>query len=84
MTTKIQIENGRLRCTDGKMRSVDNCRFCVHSRKFIIAGKEEKSPALAYCVRERVTKSVAYEKAEAVICAEERGDGFSSIGNIIA
>ncbi len=81
---ELPISSGKVTCTDGSLRSTENCRFCVHSRYFVINGKQERSPALAFCLRERAVKEVAYLQASAVGCAESRGDGFSSIGNIIA
>ena len=81
---ELPVSSGKVTCTDGRLRSTDNCRFCVHSRYFVINGIQERSPSLAFCLRERTTKEVAYLQASAVGCAESRGDGFSSIGNIIA
>ncbi len=82
--TEIPVVNGTLRCTNGRTVTPTDCRFCMHSRYFIINGKKERSPALAFCLCERVTKPAAYEKARAVGCAERAGDGFANIGNIIA
>lgn len=81
---EFAVTNGKVRCSDGRERSVENCRFCVHSRYFVICGVQERSPSLAFCLRERTVKEVEYQKASAVGCAESRGDGFASIGNIIA
>ena len=80
---ELAVSGGKVTCTDGRLRSTENCRFCVHSRYFVIGGVQERSPALAFCLRERAVKEVDYQKASAVGCAESRGDGFSSIGNII-
>ena len=82
--SELPVSAGKVTCTDGRLRSTENCRFCVHSRYFVINGVQERSPSLAFCLRERTTKEVAYLQASAVGCAESRGDGFSSIGNIIA
>lgn len=82
--TEILISNGMLRCTDGSMITPEKCRFCMHSRSFVVGGKKERSPALAFCLRERTVKPVDYMKATAVFCAESRGDGYASIGNIIS
>lgn len=82
--SELSASAGKVTCTDGRLRSTENCRFCVHSRYFVINGVQERSPSLAFCLRERTVKEVEYLKASAVGCAESRGDGFSSIGNIIA
>lgn len=82
--SEIPVENGRLRCTDGRMVTPEKCRFCMHSRYFVIDGVSHRSPALAFCLRERVCEEVAYAKASVVGCAERRGDGYSSVGNILS
>lgn len=66
------------------MVSPKKCRFCMHSRYFVINGVSERSPALAFCLRERVCKEVDAAKATAVGCAEERGDGYANVGNILS
>ena len=81
---EITVSGGTLICTDGKKVTTDRCRFCMHSRYFVIDGIQEKSPALAFCQIERVTKTPDYKRATAVGCAEKRGDGYASIGNIIS
>ena len=81
---ELPVSGGKVTCTDGRLRSTENCRFCIHSRYFVIDGKQERSPSLAFCLRERTVKEVEYLRATAVGCAESRGDGFSCIGNIIA
>ncbi|MDV0441624.1 hypothetical protein [Methanorbis furvi] len=81
---EISVQQGKLRCTDGTSVTPEKCRFCLHSRYFVIAGVAERSPALAFCLRERTTKEIDVTKASAVGCAEERGDGYASIGNIIS
>lgn len=81
---EVPVVAGRLRCTDGSMVTTEKCRFCMHSRYFVIAGVAERSPALAFCLRERVTKEINVAKATAVGCAEDRGDGYGNIGNIIS
>ncbi|HJJ42283.1 MAG TPA: hypothetical protein O0W90_03075 [Methanocorpusculum sp.] len=81
---EIKVKDEMLICTDGRKINIEKCRFCIHSRYFIINGRAEKSPSLAYCNIQRVTKEADFRKADAVGCAEMRGDGFSSIGNIIS
>lgn len=79
------VKLGKVLCTNNtEVKPDERCRFCLHSRYFVINGKEEKSPALAFCQRERVTKEPDISKATAVGCADERRDGYTSIGNIIS
>jgi len=84
MILERPVEEGGIVCSDGRMVTPEKCRFCLHSRYFIINGKQERSPALAFCMRERVTKNVDCEKSTAVGCADSKGDGYSNIGNIIS
>jgi len=84
MITERVVDAGYLICSDGRMVTPENCRFCLHSRYFVINEKQERSPALAFCLRERVTNNVDCGKATAVGCAESKGDGYSNIGNIIS
>ena len=81
---ELPVTDGHLRCTDGRMVTPEKCRFCMHSRYFVIDGVAERSPALAFCLRERVCKEVAFSRATAVGCAETRGDGYASVGNILS
>ncbi|HJJ35615.1 MAG TPA: hypothetical protein O0X27_00405 [Methanocorpusculum sp.] len=82
--SEIPVHAGKLVCPDGHAVSLDNCRFCIHSRYFLINGKQERSPALAFCLRERVTAHPDISRASAVGCAAGTGCGFASIGNIIS
>ncbi|MDO5843791.1 MAG: hypothetical protein Q4Q53_01420 [Methanocorpusculum sp.] len=82
--TERLVSNGKVLCTDGRCISVERCRFCVHSRYFVVDNVSQKSPALAFCNRERVTKEAEFMRASKVGCAESRGDGYTSIGNIIS
>ena len=86
MTAKnnIPVVSGKLHCPDGREVTPEICRFCLYSRSFIIHGKAEKSPALAFCLRERVTKMPDISSAERVICAADGGCGYTNIGNIIS
>ncbi len=79
-----RVENGCVTCSDGRSLPVGNCRFCLHSRYFIVDGVERRSPALSFCLSERVVEPVDYEKATVIGCAEFRGDGYTNIGNIIS
>jgi len=82
--TERAVENGKIICSDGRVVTPEKCRFCLHSRFFVIDGKQERSPALAFCLRERVTKNIDCRKATKVGCAESKGDGYANIGNIIS
>jgi len=82
--TERTIIDGKLECSNGQAVTSEKCRFCLHSRYFVINGKQERSPALAFCLRERVTKNIDCTKATAVGCSEEKGDGYANIGNIIS
>ncbi|MCZ0862317.1 hypothetical protein [Methanocorpusculum vombati] len=81
---EIPVSGGSLRCTDGQMVTPEKCRFCMHSRYFVIDGVSHRSPALAFCLRERVCEEVEVSRATAVGCAERRGDGYASVGNILS
>lgn len=82
---ELFVKDGKVICTDGRLVTPrDRCRFCIHSRYFVINGIQERSPALAFCMRERVTKEPDIAKATAVGCADERHEGYTSIGNIIS
>ena len=81
---EIPVVKGQLLCPDGRSVSPDICRFCLHSRYFIIRGVRMRSPALAFCLRERVVENPDTGAAEAVGCAAKKGCGYSNIGNIIS
>lgn len=81
---EFPVSGGFLICTNGSRVTPETCRFCMHSRYFVINGVQERSPALAFCLKERVTKEVDVKRSTAVGCAEGRGDGYSSIGNILS
>ncbi len=81
---EISVDAGKLVCTNGRTITPDRCRFCMHSRYFVVDGVRERSPALAFCLRERATKEVDVLRATAIGCGDERGDGYASIGNIIS
>ena len=81
---EIPVKDGVLICTDGRTVSPEKCRMCMHSRYFVIGGKQEKSPALAFCQVERVTKVPDIPRSSAGGCAEKRGDGFHNVSNIFS
>ncbi|MDD5142949.1 hypothetical protein [Methanoregula sp.] len=76
--------NGKVQCLPEKKEPLENCGFCIHCREFRVGRTFVKSPSLAYCMKCRVTERVDYAKADAVRCADRRGEGFHSITNIIS
>lgn len=80
----LVAQGGKVQCLPEKKEPLENCGFCIHSREFRVGGKFVKSPALAYCMKCRVTERVDYAKADAVKCADRQGEGFHSIANIIS
>jgi hypothetical protein len=84
IANEIPVTGDHLRCTDGRIVTPEKCRFCIHSRYFVIEGVVERSPALAFCLRERVCKRVDFARATVVGCAEEYGDGYASVGNVLS
>lgn len=80
----LEVTNGRVHCLPDKDEPVEYCRLCIHAREFKISGVFVKSPSLAYCVACRVTDEVDVRKAEAVRCADWRGEGFHNIAGIIS
>jgi len=81
---EIPVHAKKLTCPDGHAVTLDNCRFCIYSRYFIIQGYQKQSPALAFCLRERVTRVPDIAEASAVGCAADPDSGYTSIGNIIS
>ncbi|OPY37597.1 MAG: hypothetical protein A4E35_01183 [Methanoregula sp. PtaU1.Bin051] len=80
----IRVTNGKVRCLPEKDEPVEHCRLCIHAREFRVNGKFVRSPSLAYCVACRVTEDVDVKKADAVLCADRRGEGFHNIAGIIS
>jgi hypothetical protein len=80
----LPATKGMVQCLPEKKQPLENCGFCIHSREFRVGGNFVRSPALAYCMKCRVTERVDYTKADAVRCADSRGEGFHSITNIIS
>ena len=79
----LEVARGKVPCLPDKEETIEHCRFCVYSRYFRVRGELVKSPALAYCLRHRATEEVDLRKAEAVTCADRRGEGYRSMMNII-
>jgi len=80
----LEVSRGKVHCLPEKDEPVEHCRLCIHAREFKIGGRFVKSPSLAYCVACRITEDVDVGKAEAVRCADVRGDGFHNIASIIS
>ena len=80
----LEVVKGKVPCLPGKDEPVEHCRLCIHAREFRVGGKFLQSPSLAYCVACRVTDNVDVKKADAVRCADRRGEGFHNIAGIIS
>lgn len=79
----LEVEKGHVSCLPAKKEDLDHCRFCAHSVRFRVNGKEVPSPARAYCTLQRSAGEVDLQKVQAVICDDMAGEGFRSIMNII-
>ncbi len=79
----LLVEGGRVSCLPGKKEDLDHCRFCAHSVRFRVNGKEVPSPARAFCTLSRSSEEVDLSRVEAVICDDAGTEGFRSIMNII-
>ncbi|WP_246589314.1 hypothetical protein [Methanofollis formosanus] len=71
-------------CPEGRDRPLDNCRFCVHSRRFRLGDRWVPSPARAYCTLQRATEEVDLTAVNAVECDDDRNEGFRSIMTVIS
>lgn len=80
----LPARNGTVGCLPKRDESLEKCRFCAHSVRFVVGGKEVASPARAFCTLSRSTTEVDLKKVEAVICDDSRGEGFRSIMNVIS
>ncbi len=79
-----EIRNGRVECRPAEILSLEHCRFCVHSKAFVVRGKQVPSPARIYCLAQKKSKEeVDFTVAEAVVCDDNRGEGYRSMMNII-
>ncbi|HOJ95911.1 MAG TPA: hypothetical protein PK024_03615 [Methanospirillum sp.] len=83
-TTRIlPVENGTVACLPTKREEIEKCRFCVHSVRFKIPGREIPSPARAFCTMSRATEEVDLKAVISVFCDDSRHEGFRSIMNVI-
>ncbi len=80
----LPVVGGHVACPSGRSVTIDKCRFCVHSTRFWVAGKEVPSPARAYCTMQRKSEEVDLTLVEAVVCDDVSGEGYRSIMNIIS
>jgi hypothetical protein len=72
-------------CPDGRDRSLEHCRFCVHSRRFRLDNDRwVPSPARAYCTLQRSTDEVDLSGVNAVECDDDTNEGFRSIMTVIS
>lgn len=79
----LTVDKGRVNCLSEKTEDLDHCRFCAHSVRFRVEGREIPSPARAFCSLQRGCEEVDLTKVEAVVCDDLSGEGFRSIMNII-
>ncbi len=78
------VKNERVECRPEELISLDYCRFCVHSRSFVVGGKEVPSSARIYCLRQRPSnEKIDFSRVEVVICDDRTGEGYRSMMNII-
>ena len=83
-TRTLQVEKGTVACLPKRREDLEKCRFCVHSVKFIIPGKEVPSPARAFCSMSRATEEVDLKKVISVVCDDMREEGVRTIMNVIS
>jgi hypothetical protein len=79
----LEVAGGLVACFPEKKEDLYHCRFCAHSVRFRVHGKEVPSPARAFCTLQRNTNEIDLTKVEAVFCDDLSGEGFRSIMNII-
>ncbi|MCQ8893682.1 MAG: hypothetical protein NQU46_03485 [Methanolinea sp.] len=79
----LPVRGGLVPCLPGREETVEHCRFCVHSRYFLVRGEYHKSPALVYCLRHRDAQEVDMKQVEAVKCADRKGEGYRSMMTIL-
>lgn len=80
----LRAVSGFVDCSAEKKESVERCRFCVHSRKFMVGGVWYDSPARTYCMSCRTTEMPDYKSADAVLCDDLKREGFRSFLNVIS
>jgi hypothetical protein len=79
------VNRGLVKCRPEDVIPLDYCRFCVHSRAFVVKGREIPSPARIYCLRQHPSgEEIDFIKVEAVICDDKTGEGYRSMMNIIS
>ncbi len=83
-TRSLPVEKGTVPCLPTKREDIEKCRFCVHSVRFAIPGKEIPSPARAFCNKSRATVEVDLKKVITVVCDDAGQEGFRSIMNVIS
>jgi len=80
----LPVEKGTVACLPDKREDVEKCRFCVHSVRFGIPGRDVPSPARAFCTMNRATVEVDLKTVTSVVCDDAGSEGFRSIMNIIS
>jgi hypothetical protein len=79
-----EIRKGTVECRPDEVIPLDYCRFCVHSKSFMLGGREVPSPARIYCLARKPSKEeIDFTLVEAVVCDDRRGEGYRSMMNII-
>lgn len=81
---RLAVEGGMVTCSPGKQESLERCRFCVHSRSFLIRGHWITSPARAYCIYSRSSGADDISPATMVECDDTGSEGFRSFLNVIS
>ncbi|HMA04723.1 MAG TPA: hypothetical protein VKO45_02225 [Methanomicrobiales archaeon] len=80
----LRVVKGTVECVPGEGVTLDRCRFCAHSTRFLARGVWITSPARAYCVRSTAGKDVDLSAVEEVECDDLSGEGYRSITSIIS
>ncbi|RQD79629.1 MAG: hypothetical protein D5R99_07660 [Methanocalculus sp. MSAO_Arc1] len=80
----LDVEKGKVPCLPGNPVTLDRCRFCAHSRYFLVNGKRVISPARAYCSRSGDTEEVDLQHVTRVWCDDMDAEGYRSIMSIIS
>ena len=80
----LKTVGGMVQCLPGKKEEIVRCRFCVHSKQFLQNGRWAPSPARAFCLASRASTEVDLRQVSAVCCNDLRGEGFSSVLNVIS
>ncbi|MCX6694066.1 MAG: hypothetical protein NT074_05920 [Methanomicrobiales archaeon] len=80
----LPATRGMVGCVPDKDEPVTHCRFCAHSRAFLVRGEWVTSPALAYCPTHQASGVLDITAVSSVRCADTRMEGFRSIMSIIS